>query len=155
MAKQVAAKSSNLVHVFSTLANPQKFVRYTMPDANDAAQMGRLPVVEREVVIAGGAGVASKNLITAHGVHTAISQEDYDAICELQHFKQFVESGHIRIESKQYDIDKMVSDMNPRDPGGPITPSDYEAEAKDGTKPLPVELAKAGSGWVGQQLANR
>lgn len=148
MAKQTADKSSGIVHIFSTLANPQKFVAYA-----PAAEIGMFPTPIREVTIKGGAGIASKNLITAHGVHTAITADEYEAICELAHFKAFVDSGHIRVERKEYDIDKMVGDMNPRDPGGPITPSDYEATRTDGSAALPVSIEKAGNGWVAQQLS--
>jgi hypothetical protein len=156
MAKtQVAEKSSGMVHIYSTLASPQKFVKYQMPDATDASQMGRLPVVEREVLVRGGAGIASKNLITPQGVHTPITEEEYQAIKDLEHFKKFVESGRIRVERKEYDIDKMVSDMNPRDPGGPLTPADFEKDAKDGSMPIPTESKDLGTGWVAQQLSNR
>lgn len=148
--KQIAEKSSGLVHIFSTLANPQKFTVWSKPPEN-----GMLPITEREVLVRGGAGIASKNLITPNGVHTAITIEDYDAIKDLQHFKQFVDSGHIRVERKEYDIDKMVGDMDSRDPGGPLTPADFESAAKDGSAPIPVEQEKAGTGWVANQLANR
>ena len=148
--KQVAEKSSGVVHIFSTLANPQKFAVWSKP-----AENGMLPVLEREVLIRGGAGIASKNLLTPQGVHTSITQEEYDAISGLAHFQKFVESGHIRVERKQYDIDKMVGDMNPRDPGGPLTPADYETTAKDGSQPLPTDADKLGTGWVANQLANR
>lgn len=152
--KQVSvSKSSGMVHVFSTLANPQKFAVYDMPDASDANQMGRLPVLRREVLIRGGAGIASKNLITPQGVHTPITSEEYEEIKDTHMFKAFVASGHIRVESKQHDIDRMVGDMNPRDPGGPLTPADYEKADRDGTQPLPVDLEKAGSGWVANQLS--
>lgn len=153
--KQVVEKSSASVYVYSTLANPQNITVYLMPDKNDAAQMGRLPVPVRNVIIKGGAGIASKNLITEQGVCTRITEEEYDAIKDVKHFSQFIESGHFTVERKKYDIDKIVGDMNPRDPGGPITPADYETAPKDGAVPLPVELEKAGSGWVAQQLSNR
>lgn len=148
--KQVAQKSSGSVYVYSTLACPQKFVVYAPPP-----EPGMLPVEKVSVLIRGGAGIASKNLITEHGVHTVITQSELDAISELDHFKRFVASGHIRVEGKLFDIDKMISDMNPRDPGGPLTPADFMNEPTDGTKPLPVELEKAGSGWVANQLSNR
>lgn len=144
MAKNtLAQKSTGQVHVYSTLANPQKFVRYAPPPED-----GMLPIIEREVLIRGGAGIASKNLITEHGVRTTISQEDYDAIKDLKHFKAFEDSGHIRVEGKLFDIDRIVGDMNPRDPGGPLTPADYETAAKDGSMPIPVDQEKVGSGWV-------
>lgn len=130
------------VHIYSTLANPQNFVTYGKGG-------GDLPVVEREVKIAGGAGIANKNLITPMGVHTSISDEDYAAIQDMDHFKKFVESGHIRVEAKKaYDIEQIVSEMNPRDPGGPITPADYANVKQDGSTPLPVDSEKVGSGWV-------
>ena len=148
--KQVASKGSGMVHIYSTLANPQKFVKYEPAQEHG---MFATPVVE--VLIRGGAGIASKNLITAQGVHTAISEDEYTAICDLAHFKQFVESGHIRVEKRDYDIDKMVSDMNARDPGGPLTPADFESAPKDGSVPLPTEQEKLGTGWVANQLSNR
>jgi hypothetical protein len=153
--KTVATKASGMVHVFSTLANPQKFAVYEMPDATDANQMGRLPVMTHSVLIRGGAGIASKNLITRQGVHTAITVEDYEAIANNSTFKKFVADGFIRVEKRDYDIDKMVGDMNPRDPGGPITPADYENTAKDGSEPLPTDADKLGTGWVANQLSNR
>lgn len=141
--KQVAAqKSTGMVHVYSTLASPQEFTTY-IPGGAD------LQVVDRQVHIKGGAGIASKNLITPNGVHTAISEDDYAAIKELWHWKKFVETGHIRVEKRQAsDIDRIVSDMNPRDPGGPLTPADYVATPKDGSVPIPVAQEKLGSGWV-------
>lgn len=152
--KQVAAKSGE-VHVYSTLANPQKFVAYDYPDRNDPTQAGRLPVEKVSVLIRGGAGIASKNLITEWGVRTVITQAEYDAICELYHFKEFVKNGYLRVENKAFDIDRIVSDMNPGDPGAPLTPADFANEKTDGTVPVPVELEKAGTGWVANQLSNR
>lgn len=149
--KQVAAKSSGMVYVYSTLANPQKFVDYAPPP-----EPGMLPVEKIAVHVKGGAGIASKNLITPLGVCTPITQAEYDAICNLDHFTRFVASGHITVQKSQaYEIEKVVSDMNPRDPGGPLTPGDYMNEPGDGTKPVPVELEKAGTGWVANQLSNR
>lgn len=151
MAKAVAEKSSGMVHVYSTLANPQAFVVYAPP-----AEAGMLPVEEMKVIVKGGAGIASKNLLTPQGVHTAITQEEYDAIKDLSHFTKFVDSGNIRVERKQaFDIEKIVSDMNPRDPGGPITPADFASTPADGSTPVPVEYEKAGTGWVANQLSNR
>jgi hypothetical protein len=140
--KQVQAKSSNVVHIYSTLANPQCFVTYRKGG-------GDLPVVEREVFVAGRAGIANKNLITPMGTHTAISTDDYEAVKNLPHFVDLVERGHLKVEAKKaLDIEVVVGDMNPRDPGGPITPADFARGAQDGSVPLPVEMEKAGSGWV-------
>src|ERR1700756_3894247 len=96
MAK-AAQKSTGLVHVYSTLANSQKFVRYR--DNRD--QVNDLPVAEVEVLIKGGTGIASKNLITPMGVHTSITQEQYEAIKDLEHFRTFVDRGFIRVEQRK------------------------------------------------------
>lgn len=140
-------KSSSPVHIYSTLATPQIFVTYDPPP-----QEGMFPIERVRVAIAGGAGIASKNLITRHGVHTSITAEEYEAIKDLQHFQQFVKDGYIRVEGREWDIDKIVGDMNPRDPGGPLTPADFENAPKDGTQPVPVSSETAGSGWVTRQV---
>jgi hypothetical protein len=143
MTKQVAAqKSTGMVHVYSTLANSQEFTTY-LPGGAD------LPIVDRQVLVKGGAGIATKNLLTPLGVHTAISEDDYNAIKDLKHFKDFVDRGHIRVEKRQAaELERIVSDMNPRDPGGPITPADYAATPNDGSVPIPVAQEKLGNGWV-------
>jgi hypothetical protein len=145
MAKQQNAVTAGtgVVHVYSTLANSQRFTTYTR-----SSDPGMLPVIDRDVVIKGGAGIADKHLITRHGVYTAISMADYEAIKDLKHWKDLVERGHIRFERKEYDIDKMVGDMNPRDPGGPITPADYEKAAQDGSEPVPKALEEIGKGGL-------
>jgi hypothetical protein len=135
-----------MVHIYSTLANPQKFTTYKPGGAD-------MPVVDREVLIKGGAGIASKNLITPLGVHTEVTDEEYNVVLKNHpHFMDFVERGLIRAEESKHDIEKIVGDMNPRDPGGPITPADYETGKKDGSAPIPVDQEKLGSGWV---LSNR
>lgn len=147
MAKQVQ-KSTGLVHIYSTLANPQKFVVYEVVTPDQAQEMGRLPLPVVEVLIRGGAGIASKNLITPNGVHTAITAEEYDAIKDLAVFKSFVDNGFIKVEGKQFDLDRIVGDMNAKDPGGPVTPADFMNEAQDGSVPIPVDRDKVGTGWA-------
>jgi hypothetical protein len=141
MAKNLP-KSQEMVHVYSTLATPQAFTTWK-------AGGGDIPLVDRQVVIKGGAGVATKNLLTPIGVHTAITVDDYDAIKDHPRFVRLIGRGHIRVEKKRaYDIESVVSDMNPADPGGPLTPADYAAVNQDGKVPIPVTQEKAGSGWV-------
>lgn len=138
MAK-AAQKSTGLVHVYSTLANSQKFVRYR--DNRD--QVNDLPVAEVEVLIKGGAGMASKHLITPMGVHTQITSEQYEAIKDLEHFRNFVDRGFITVEArKASEIEAIVGDMNAKDPGGPITPVDYAAAKKDGTEVVPMDMVE-------------
>jgi hypothetical protein len=142
MAALQANKSSALVHIYSTLANGQTFTTYKPGGAD-------LQVIDREVPIKGGAGIASKNLITPMGVHTAIGVDDYEAIKDLKHFKDFVDNGLIRVERKKAsELERIVGDMNPRDPGGPVTPADYAQTPSDGSVPIPVESSKLGTGWV-------
>lgn len=135
--------TGKLVHIYSTLTNPQMFTTYVNGGAD-------LPVVDRKVQINGGTGIASRNLITTMGVHTGISLDDYEAIKDMPSFKKFVEDGFIVVEGKEAaQIERVVSNMNIADPSSPLTPSDFTADApQDGSAPLPVDLKKAGTGWV-------
>jgi hypothetical protein len=150
MARAQAAKSTGVVHVYSTLANNQKFAIYDVVTPDRIAEMGRLPTLLREVVVRGGAGVATKNLVTPLGVYTPLSQEDYDAIKDQHTFKLFIERGFITVDNKQVEVERAVANMTLKDPGAPITPSDYVNEKQDGSAAIPTEFDKVGSGWAFQ-----
>ena len=127
----------SMVHIYSKLANSQKYTIYSPPtdNAND------VPRVEREILIKGGAGLATKHLITPNGVHTAITNEDYALLKEVHLFKVHEQKGFIHVENKQFDIDKVVSDMgDAQDPSAPLTPTDFESG--DGDKKIAVTTGK-------------
>lgn len=137
--KSAAVIVGNFVHVYSTLANSQTYTRY----ADNRDQVNDLPQKVVEVHIAGGTGIASKNLITPLGVHTKITREDYDAIKDLHVFKVHVENGFIRVEDSKIDVEAAAGEMNANDPGAPLTPSDYEADKDNDNVPVPRDVRKS------------
>jgi len=139
MAKAQAKTGGETVHVYSTLANDQLITIY----ADNAERMNDLPPVVEKVLIKGGAGIASKNLITPMGIHTQLSIDEYNAIKDHWHFQEMVERGHLKVESRKVDIEAAIGDMNANDPSSPLTPADYEASAKDGTEAVPSDVLKA------------
>lgn len=132
------AKSENFVHIYSTLVAPQAFTVYAEGGAD-------MPTAARQVFIAGGTGVANKNLITPWGVHTAISIEDYEAIKDLNHFADFVNRGLIRVERKKVaDIDTIVADMSRNDPALPMTDADGRNDIDNMNVPQRKEFNELG-----------
>jgi len=106
------------VHVFSTLANDQRYVNY-------ASNPEGIPTPTSDILIKGGAGVANDRLITPQGVHTEVTEE---ALAELEKNPVFAvhkRNGFITVQSRRADPDKVATDMNAKDKSRPFTPADY------------------------------
>ncbi len=106
-------------HVFSTLANDQRYINYTK-GGNET------PIPEREVYIKGGAGMANDRLITPLGVMTTVSEEDVATLKANHVFQLHEKNGHVVIRERSADPEKVAADMNRMDKSAPITPSHYE-----------------------------
>ena len=91
--------------------------------------------IEHEVLINGKVGVANKNLITPRGAVTSVKDEDYDILKSNYSFQEHIKAGHIVVEKKQEDMDKVVANMKKRDNSAPITPDSY-ADVDENT-PIP------------------
>lgn len=106
------------VHVFSTLANDQRYVNYTSNPEG-------VPLPTSDILIKGGAGVANERLITPQGVHTEVTEE---AMAELEKnpvFAMHKRNGFIIVQARRADADKVATDMNAKDKSKPLTPADY------------------------------
>lgn len=123
-------------YVFSTLANDQLYRNY----ANNAQQ--GVSIVESEVLIRGGAGVANDRLITPLGVATEISDAQLALLEANAVFQLHKKNGHIVIRDKRADADKVATDMNARDPSKPLTPADYLSKEVDAVKSGNREVVK-------------
>jgi len=110
-------------YVFSSLANPQRFIQYASGGADIPVPMGD------GILIAGGTGVANRNLITPLGVMTEVSDEDAAYLAKVPAFQAHVKAGHITIEKKRADPEKVAAGMNMRDGGAPKTPADFGDKA--------------------------
>jgi hypothetical protein len=91
--------------------------------------------IEHEVLINGKVGVATKHLITPRGAVTSIDDEDYEVLKDNYSFKEHIKAGHITVEKKQAEMDKVVSNMKKKDNSAPITPESYENA--DESTPIP------------------
>jgi hypothetical protein len=112
--------------VYSTLTNSLTIADYIKRD-------GGVPTKKRQVLINGGANLASKHLITPQGVVTELSNDDYDFVKENKMFQRMVERGFIKVDAKKMDVEKVVADMESRDESAPLVPQDFEDT--DGAKP--------------------
>ena len=112
------------VFVFSTLAADVMYVEWLQGGAD-------LPMQGRNVTIKGGTGVANDRIVTPIGVGTEVDEEHLAWLEASPVFRHHVKEGHIRVERKSADPEKVAADMNLRDNSGPLTPSDFE-NASDG-----------------------
>lgn len=112
------------VYVMSTLAASVDYHVYR--HAGDSR-----PVRERTIHVAGGAGVAGKNLITPQGVATEITEEEAKLLEEHGLFQMHRENGYVSISRSQPDPDKAAADMATDDPGKPLTPNDFDESSGD------------------------
>lgn len=106
------------VHVFSTLANDQRYVNYTTNPEG-------IPLPTSDIFIKGGAGVANDRLITPYGVATEVPEEHMAELEKNPVFQKHKKAGYITIRERKADADKVATDMNARDPSKPLTPADY------------------------------
>lgn len=118
-------------HVYSTLAVDMTYAAWRKgPDGRAIEQ-----VHEQSVHINGGAGIASRHLITPLGVHTQITDEQAELLEADPTFRLHKANGFIRVEDDRVDVEKVVADMTARDESAPLVPEDYEG-VENG--PVPV-----------------
>ena len=91
-------------HVFSKLSSDVTYHDWVSGGAD-------LPVKAHSVMIKGGAGVTTKNLITPIGVHTEISDRDAEMLNRNEVFKLHQKNGFVQIQKKNADVEKVVADM--------------------------------------------
>lgn len=118
---------SGSYYIFSTLSAS---VAYTKFDGSDVPRpVGR-------VVIAGGANVIDKALVTPQGVMTKITAEEYAQIKQDKVFQLHVENGFIKVRSSSSDAEKVAKDMSEKDGSAQLQPTDFP---EDGPQPVLVD----------------
>jgi hypothetical protein len=123
-----------MYHVYCTAANSTEFIKF-----NEHGPRG-VNVMERSVLIKGGAGINRKNIVTPLGVHTAIEDEDYEWLKDDYHFKQKIRDGYITVRKSQVYPEVAAADMatrqwknNQRTDAFPVVPQDFsDKKAGDG-----------------------
>lgn len=126
-------------YIFSTLANDQNYTDYNLPESKDV-----LPSVKSQIRIKGGAGVSNKHFITPQGVMTHVSDEQYVILEQNPVFQMHVKNGHIKVQKRAYEADKIALDMDKNDKSAPLTPVNYAKRmpvmpnSQEEEKPKPV-----------------
>ena len=120
-------------HVYSRLANSVTYTSYSKGG-------GDIPRIEKKVLVNGGAGIASKNLVTPQGVVTTVSDEDAEFLENDHHFRNHQKNGFVTISDKKHEVEKVVADMGEvADESSPLTPADYH-DAEEKGLPVPSDL---------------
>lgn len=114
-------------YVYSRLANSQVYTQWIKGVSDGTLAKGM------EVHIKGGAGIASKHMITPSGVVTEVTQEEAEFLANDHHFKLHQSNGFVTIEKAKHEVEKVVGDMGGEaDKSAPLTPSDYEGAEERG-----------------------
>lgn len=115
------------VYVCSKMASDNAYTTW-IPGSKAANDM---PRKERQVLIKGGAGVVSKQLVTPHGVVTKITSEELDLVRKsCPAFGRHEKAGYLRVLEKDpspKDIKSMAKDM-PKDKSEQATEKSVKAK---------------------------
>ena len=99
---------------------------------------GGLPVIDREIVIEGGANVMSKKLmVTPNGVVTKVTDEELALLEKHPLFQTHLKGGFVRVSKSnpQEDIAKVnTKDMEQKDASAQRVDSDYTKKGKKAPK---------------------
>jgi len=107
-------------YVYSKLANDYVINQASYPED------GKLPRIERQIVIKGGAGVITKNLITPAGVVTEITDDEAEWLKTNTSFIKQSKAGFLKLEGTSRTVEKAVSDMTDRDNSDQLQEIDFE-----------------------------
>lgn len=122
-------------HIYSTLSADTRYAEWvTQPGVN---------TMLKSVLVRGGAGVAvggAGQIFTPDGVRTEVSDADAEFLSKHGQFIEHQARGHVRIESKAFDAEKVAQKMETDGGSTPKTPVDVKADAdsaakKSGLKP--------------------
>lgn len=119
-------------YIFSTLSNDQHYSSWV-----NAGESGKM--IEKQVLIKGGANVMNRHFLTPQGVPTQVSDEELQFLENNAMFKRHKGRGFITVESKKYDAEKVASGMKNRDLSSPLTPADYAGRGKAAPKTGSIE----------------
>lgn len=109
------------VYVYSTLSTDQLYTLYVR-GGND------IPRPDKQILVKGGANVANKHLWTPRGVVTEITEEELALLRDNKLFQTHEKNGYVKVDKAKVEVEKAVSDMEPRDESSPLQPGDYQVE---------------------------
>lgn len=92
---------------------------------------GGLPVVKREIAIAGGSGVINKALVTPQGVVTKVSDEELELLESNALFRMHKAGGFVKVQKSDKTDTK---DMEQKDASAQRVEADYTSKNKKAPK---------------------
>lgn len=107
-------------YIYSTLTASTVYAKYAPSGNRD------IPVIERKVMINGGANIADKHMVTPKGVVTQVTDEELALLENDYHFQEHVKHGFITVEKKHAAVEKVVKNLTEKDKSAPLTPEDPE-----------------------------
>lgn len=111
-------------YVYSTFTNPVAYVEYEEP--SEASKIRGYNIIVKKVVIKGGHGLATKQLVTPRGVVTQVNESDMDFLLQNKLFQQHVKAEFIAYDKKRIDPEKKAKNMADKDGSAPLTPEDFK-----------------------------
>ena len=135
-------------YVYSTLTASQKYTTYKKGN-NDMA------VVDRQIVINGGAGISDKFLRTPNGVVTNVTDEEFELLKTNKAFVRHAERGYIKVDEKLHDVDNVAADMETRDASAPLVDGDFAADMQPQVKTDAPSAPHASTTRANQSHANQ
>jgi hypothetical protein len=130
-----------MYHIFSTLANSTRYVKYRQAPQRD------LNIAERFVLIKGGSGIHQKHIGTPLGIHTAVSDEDMEWLKDDLHFKQHIKNGYVTVRKSEVNPEVAAADMVTRDrvtDACPVVPQEFKEDGdRETIKPVVNKKSKA------------
>lgn len=117
-------------YVYSTLTCDNIYATYDNSGSNKDT-----PVLVSQILIKGGAGIATKHLVTPLGIVTNVSDDDLEILKTNDDFKSHMENEFIKIDKKKVDVEVAAADMASRDKSAPVVPEDIDENDPNAAKP--------------------
>ena len=115
-------------YVYSTMSQDVRYCQYSKPVGGGEFT----PTILRSVTIKGGTGVINRNLITPHGVVTAIDEDEHrfleggEGQAPDRTFQALKKAGFVKVEKKNFKVEKVVKDLATKDKSAQKTKDDFK-----------------------------
>jgi hypothetical protein len=116
-------------YIYSTLSSSTIYVNYTPLHLEVNEARVRDPAFtgtrEERVLIRGYANVADKFFVTHKGAVTIVDDTQLEWLEKNLEFIKHRDSGFIKIDRANKDIEKVTASMEPKDKSAPLVPTDF------------------------------
>lgn len=119
--------------VYCTLTNDHAYTNFKPQD-----NPGQPLEIESQVIIKGGANLATSQLITPLGARTEVSDDQLEALEKNSTFQKHKSQGFIKVTHHKEDADEAVHDMQAKDAAAPKTPDspEFQGSGEMAVKPM-------------------